>query len=161
MQRFLMETTALLSDNPCHKGLTKQSKPARACGGRRPAGIGVLERDESKMADMIKQEQQGRSRNVTSSVASIISRRIIDGTYRPGERLIEADLAKDLGVGRGSVRKRFGDLKAIVTSPSNLIAERWLRGRLRRNHCHVASAHGDCGARRSCGRRAHRTAWQS
>ena len=70
-----------------------------------------MELNESKMAETIKQERQGRARNVTSSVASIISRRIIDGTYRPGERLIEADLAKDLGVGRGSVREALRRLE--------------------------------------------------
>ena len=64
------------------------------------------------MDDLTKPSQPGPARNVSSSVARIISTRIIDGTYRPGERLIEADLAKDLGVGRGSVREALRRLES-------------------------------------------------
>jgi DNA-binding GntR family transcriptional regulator len=41
-----------------------------------------------------------------------ISQRIVRGEYRPGERLIEADLAADFGVGRGSIREALRRLEA-------------------------------------------------
>ncbi len=41
-----------------------------------------------------------------------ITRRIVQGDYRPGERLIEADLAADFGVGRGSIREALRRLEA-------------------------------------------------
>jgi DNA-binding GntR family transcriptional regulator len=64
------------------------------------------------MSEMAKKAATGRARNVSASVAKVISDRIIDGTYRPGERLIEAELAKDLGVGRGSVREALRRLES-------------------------------------------------
>lgn len=41
-----------------------------------------------------------------------ITRRIVHGEYRPGERLVEADLAADFGVGRGSIREALRRLEA-------------------------------------------------
>ncbi|WP_068091199.1 GntR family transcriptional regulator [Novosphingobium rosa] len=41
-----------------------------------------------------------------------ISRRITLGEYRPGERLVEADLAAQFGVGRGSIREALRRLEA-------------------------------------------------
>lgn len=41
-----------------------------------------------------------------------ISQRIVRGDYRPGERLVEADLADDFGVGRGSIREALRRLEA-------------------------------------------------
>lgn len=41
-----------------------------------------------------------------------IEQRIVRGDYRPGERLVEADLAADFGVGRGSIREALRRLEA-------------------------------------------------
>lgn len=41
-----------------------------------------------------------------------ISERILDGAYRPGERLVEAALAAEFEVGRGSIREALRRLEA-------------------------------------------------
>ncbi|GGZ05514.1 GntR family transcriptional regulator [Novosphingobium colocasiae] len=41
-----------------------------------------------------------------------IEQRIVRGDYRPGERLVEAELAADFGVGRGSIREALRRLEA-------------------------------------------------
>lgn len=41
-----------------------------------------------------------------------ITQRIVRGEYRPGDRLVEADLAADFGVGRGSIREALRRLEA-------------------------------------------------
>lgn len=41
-----------------------------------------------------------------------ISERILDGVYRPGERLVEATLAAEFAVGRGSIREALRRLEA-------------------------------------------------
>lgn len=48
---------------------------------------------------------------VADFVLHEIARRIVDGEYQPGQRLVEADITKDLGVSRSSVREAFRRLE--------------------------------------------------
>lgn len=57
-------------------------------------------------------QSDGRSRNATDYVVDAISKGIVDGVYRPGQRLIEADLTRDLGVGRSTIREALRRLEA-------------------------------------------------
>lgn len=49
--------------------------------------------------------------SVVDYVLTEIARRIVDGEYHPGQRLIEADLTQDLGVSRSSVREALRRLE--------------------------------------------------
>ncbi len=49
--------------------------------------------------------------SVAEYVLEEVSSRIINGTYRPGQRLVEADLTRDLKVSRSSVREAFRRLE--------------------------------------------------
>ncbi len=51
------------------------------------------------------------SASVSDFVTNEICRRIVDGEYRPGQRLTESDITKGLGVSRGSVREAFRRLE--------------------------------------------------
>lgn len=57
------------------------------------------------------QEQEGRTGSVSDFVINEIARRIVEGQYRPGQRLVEADLTRDLGVSRSSVREALRRLE--------------------------------------------------
>ncbi len=49
--------------------------------------------------------------SVVDYVLTEIARRIVDGEYHPGQRLVEADLTQDLGVSRSSVREALRRLE--------------------------------------------------
>lgn len=55
--------------------------------------------------------RRGRDGSVSDFVITEIARRIVDGEYRPGQRLVEADITQDLGVSRSSVREAFRRLE--------------------------------------------------
>ncbi len=52
-----------------------------------------------------------QSSSVSDFVTNEICRRIVDGEYRPGQRLTEGDITKGLGVSRSSVREAFRRLE--------------------------------------------------
>jgi len=49
---------------------------------------------------------------LAESVAEVLRGRIISGTFAPGERLVEAELARQLHVSRGPVREALAGLRA-------------------------------------------------
>jgi DNA-binding GntR family transcriptional regulator len=49
---------------------------------------------------------------LSESVAEVIRRQILDGSFGPGERLVEAELARQLRVSRGPVREALARLRA-------------------------------------------------
>ncbi|TFY97272.1 GntR family transcriptional regulator [Ramlibacter rhizophilus] len=49
--------------------------------------------------------------SVADYVLNEIARRIVDGTYRPGQRIVEAEVTRDLGVSRSSVREALRRLE--------------------------------------------------
>ena len=53
-----------------------------------------------------------RRPTVVETTATTIRARILDGQYVPGQRLIEGDLTRDLGVGRNAVREALSRLAA-------------------------------------------------
>lgn len=55
--------------------------------------------------------QDGPNGSVADYVLNEIARRIVDGEYRPGQRLVEAELTQDLGVSRSSVREALRRLE--------------------------------------------------
>ncbi|MCY1165730.1 MAG: GntR family transcriptional regulator [Pseudomonadota bacterium] len=55
--------------------------------------------------------RDGPGGSVADYVLSEIARRIVDGEYRPGQRLVEAELTQDLGVSRSSVREALRRLE--------------------------------------------------
>jgi DNA-binding GntR family transcriptional regulator len=58
-------------------------------------------------------DQPGRSRGTTvGHVVSHLKDGIFHGRYAPGQRLIEADLTRELGVSRGPLREAFRRLSA-------------------------------------------------
>ncbi len=64
----------------------------------------------------------GRSRGTTvERIFSLLKNGILSGRYAPGQRLIEADLTRDLGVSRGPLREAFRKLTAegLVESVPN------------------------------------------
>ncbi len=53
-------------------------------------------------------------RTVTrEKVKELIIQRIIDGTCKPGERIVELRLVHELGVSQGPVREALRDLEAM------------------------------------------------
>jgi DNA-binding GntR family transcriptional regulator len=50
--------------------------------------------------------------SLAESVAEVLRGRIISGTFAPGERLVEAELARQLRVSRGPVREALAGLRA-------------------------------------------------
>lgn len=51
------------------------------------------------------------SGSVSDYVLNEIARRIVDGVYRPGQRIVEAEVTRDLKVSRSSVREAFRRLE--------------------------------------------------
>lgn len=49
--------------------------------------------------------------SVSDYVLHEIARRIVDGEYRPGQRIVEVEVTRDLGVSRSSVREAFRRLE--------------------------------------------------
>jgi DNA-binding GntR family transcriptional regulator len=64
------------------------------------------------MADADPSIRKGTGTTLAQTLVDEITKRIVHGDYRPGERLIEADLAADFGVGRGSIREALRRLEA-------------------------------------------------
>jgi DNA-binding GntR family transcriptional regulator len=65
------------------------------------------------MADMdLGSARKAGGTTLAQTLVEEISQRIVRGDYRPGERLVEADLATDFGVGRGSIREALRRLEA-------------------------------------------------
>lgn len=65
------------------------------------------------MADAdVQHGRKGANPTLAQTLVEEITQRIVRGEYRPGERLIEADLAADFGVGRGSIREALRRLEA-------------------------------------------------
>lgn len=59
-------------------------------------------------------------RLLREQVADVVADRIVTGHYPPGTRLLELELAQELGVSQGSIREAFRDLAAqrlVVTEP--------------------------------------------
>ena len=57
------------------------------------------------------QAEPVRSGSVSDFVLNEIARRIVDGVYKPGQRIVEAEVTRDLGVSRSSVREAFRRLE--------------------------------------------------
>ena len=57
------------------------------------------------------EERRNASVSVTDYVMMEVARRIIDGQYAPGQRLVEAELTQDLRVSRSSVREALRRLQ--------------------------------------------------
>jgi DNA-binding GntR family transcriptional regulator len=64
------------------------------------------------MADIDLESARKAGATLAQTLVEEISERIVRGEYRPGERLVEADLATDFGVGRGSIREALRRLEA-------------------------------------------------
>ena len=65
--------------------------------------------------------KQSEKRNRPEEVASFLRGKIFNGTLKPGERLIEAEIAKKLGMSRGPVRDALLMLEyeGLVTAEPN------------------------------------------
>jgi DNA-binding GntR family transcriptional regulator len=48
----------------------------------------------------------------TEATAEILRERILNGTFHPGARLVEAEIARQLGISRGPVREAIATLRA-------------------------------------------------
>jgi DNA-binding GntR family transcriptional regulator len=57
-------------------------------------------------------KEQSPDRSVADVLAEILRKRILDGEYLPGERLVEAEITKLYGVSRGPVREALRRLIA-------------------------------------------------
>ena len=57
-------------------------------------------------------DQDTRSGNSPEHIADLISKGILQRRYAVGQRLIEADLTRDLGVGRSTIREALRILGA-------------------------------------------------
>ena len=62
-------------------------------------------------ADVLSTQKTAGS-TLARTLVEQITHRIVRGEYSPGERLVEADLAADFGVGRGSIREALRRLEA-------------------------------------------------
>jgi DNA-binding GntR family transcriptional regulator len=51
--------------------------------------------------------------NISDRVRHILLQRILDGTYAPGHRLVELDVARELDVSQGPVREALRQLEAL------------------------------------------------
>lgn len=51
--------------------------------------------------------------NIGDRIRKILLDRILDGTYPPCHRLVELDIARELGVSQGPVREALGQLEAL------------------------------------------------
>jgi DNA-binding GntR family transcriptional regulator len=64
------------------------------------------------MGDMVDPGRAGRRPGAGEGVVEFLSDAIRDGRFAPGQRLVEADLTRELGVSRGPVREAFRRLAA-------------------------------------------------
>lgn len=64
----------------------------------------------TKPVDFLKQASPGRS--IADVLAEVFRKRIVEGEYLPGMRLVETDITKLYGVSRGPVREAFRRLIA-------------------------------------------------
>ena len=55
---------------------------------------------------------QVQRQSVPDQVRRTLTERILAGQYQPGERLVELQIARELGVSQGSVREAFRELEA-------------------------------------------------
>lgn len=51
--------------------------------------------------------------NLREQIKDVILQRILDGSYRPGERLVETRIAQELGVSQAPVREALRDLEQL------------------------------------------------
>ena len=76
---------------------------------------------ETDREDVLFQEEAGKEVYTSSDLlARSIIRGIYEGTYVPGQRLVELDLINDYGVSRSTVREALKQLKAdgiVATNP--------------------------------------------
>jgi GntR family transcriptional regulator of gluconate operon len=56
--------------------------------------------------------QLNQPTTLAESVLEVLHDRLLRGHFRPGERLVEAELARQLGISRGPVREALAQLKA-------------------------------------------------
>ncbi|HWF34097.1 MAG TPA: GntR family transcriptional regulator [Solirubrobacteraceae bacterium] len=61
--------------------------------------------------------------SLTESIAGLLRERIVDGQFQPGEKLVEAEIARQLQISRGPVREALAQLRA-----EGLVIERPRRG---------------------------------
>ncbi|HWF73664.1 MAG TPA: GntR family transcriptional regulator [Solirubrobacteraceae bacterium] len=61
--------------------------------------------------------------SLTESIAGLLRERILAGQFRPGEKLVEAEIARQLEISRGPVREALAQLRA-----EGLVIERPRRG---------------------------------
>lgn len=72
-----------------------------------------LTEPKSAPSDMsVKDRRPANGNTLAEVVVEQISQRISDGQYRPGDRLVEADLARDLSVGRQTIREALRRLES-------------------------------------------------
>ncbi|HWF71944.1 MAG TPA: GntR family transcriptional regulator [Solirubrobacteraceae bacterium] len=63
------------------------------------------------------------SASLTDSIAGLLRERIVSGRFEPGERLVEAEIARQLQISRGPVREALAQLRA-----EGLVIDRPRRG---------------------------------
>jgi DNA-binding GntR family transcriptional regulator len=51
--------------------------------------------------------------NLREQIQDVLLQRIVEGTYRPGERIVETRIAQELGVSQGPVREALRDLEQL------------------------------------------------
>jgi DNA-binding GntR family transcriptional regulator len=57
-------------------------------------------------------EPLGLPETLGERAATVLRERILSGAFQPGERLVEAEIARQLGISRGPVREALGKLRA-------------------------------------------------
>lgn len=62
---------------------------------------------------MVVKKQINRRQSTRDYIKETLLSRILDGTYAPGERLIELQIADELGTSQGPVREALRDLEAL------------------------------------------------
>lgn len=62
---------------------------------------------------MVVKKQINRRQSARDYIKETLLTRILDGTYAPGERLIELQIADELGTSQGPVREALRDLEAL------------------------------------------------
>jgi DNA-binding GntR family transcriptional regulator len=51
--------------------------------------------------------------SMRADVKRVLLEKILDGTYKPGQRLVELQIARDLDVSQGPVREALRDLEGL------------------------------------------------
>jgi DNA-binding GntR family transcriptional regulator len=51
--------------------------------------------------------------NLREQIQDVLLQRIVEGTYQPGERIVETRIAQELGVSQGPVREALRDLEQL------------------------------------------------